>query len=96
MKARGHAAAWNQEPTEETFRRIAHEFYEETYQIIKARGVKSDGGLAAVFKEMDNKWEAFCRRTDPPLPSITYRKIMRALHKEAAEFVWGPEPEVKE
>jgi hypothetical protein len=62
MKAKDMAARYNAAPTIDTLLSIIHDCIKETKTIADARRVKSNSGMAAVLREVDDKYRAFARQ----------------------------------
>jgi hypothetical protein len=88
MKARYYSSRFNDDPTSETLAAIAVEFDQETAALIKQRGVKSNDSFLSLLREMDDKWQAFARRTNGVVKLDGYRIMMRKLHPDTAAFAW--------
>jgi hypothetical protein len=88
MKARYYSSRFNDDPTGETLAAIAVEFDQETSALLKQRGVKSNDSFLSLLQEMDDKWQAFARRTNGVVKLDGYRIMMRKLHPDTAAFAW--------
>lgn len=51
-----------------TLQEVCHNMIVETKTLAENRGVKTDAGLAAIIREMDDKWRAFARKVDGTNP----------------------------
>ena len=88
MKAKEYAQHFNASPTAETLIEIGVAFDKETAALVKARGVKTNDAFLSVLREMDDKWQAFAKRTDGAVKPMGYRIIMQKLHPTTAAFAW--------
>jgi hypothetical protein len=88
MKAKDYADKFNDEPSSEKLAAIAVEFDQETAALMKQRSVKSNDSFLSILREMDDKWQAFARRTNDVVKPNGYRLMMRKLHPDTAAFAW--------
>jgi len=77
MKAKEMAERFNASPTDDTLIKIAVDCVKETKVIAEARGVRSNHAMAAVIREMDDKWRAFARLC----PSVAPDGFRTAIHR---------------
>jgi len=61
-------------------------FQQETHEIVRSRGVKTDVQLFAIFKEMDLKYQSFAKAVGVNI--YGYRLVTDALHDTAAKECW--------
>lgn len=82
MKAKDMVARYCATPEAEkldTLISIIHDCIKETKTIADARGVKSNSGLTAVLREIDDKYRAFARQCDGVNPDgfkISLHKVI--------------------
>ena len=86
MKARDYAKKLQDlqaagEPLHEACTTILFDFIKEVPALVESRHVKGADALRAVFKELDNKWEATCRLC-PELPRQGFFLAVKALMPE--------------
>lgn len=87
LRAKDMAAFYNANPTNTTMAEIVVELLEETSDMAKSRGIKTDSALFALFREQDNKWHACARRCPGVLPSL-FQVATRKIFTELAEEFW--------
>ena len=73
MKAKYYSDRFNDEPTDKNLVAIGVEFDQETAVMIKQRGIKSNDSFLSLLREMDDKWQAFARRTNGKVNPLGYK-----------------------
>jgi hypothetical protein len=77
MKAKEMAAKFQANPIPETAAELLHACIMESKALVDQRKVKTDAGLLAVFRELDDKWKAFARLC----PEVNPGGFKLALHR---------------
>lgn len=86
MKAKDYAKQFNDNPTEETLKKIADTFILECAEIIKSRRANSDSAALAVLKEQDRKWIAFSNMVTG-IRRDGFREITKEVFPEIIKYL---------
>lgn len=65
---------------------IGLKFLEETDKLITSRNAQSNEAMIAIYKEMDNKWKAFCK-LDNRLKPEGYWVLIEGMMPEVYRYL---------
>jgi len=89
MKAKEYAAILEEgEWSEEAMEKVMRGFLLEAFELIEARGVKTDAAFFSILEELDTKWQAFIRKAtkNPDVPyDAGYKKLLKDAMPEVHE-----------
>ncbi len=66
---------------------IILEFFDESQELIKIRNAKIDGAIVAIIKELNEKWNAFARRTNGEVKEDGFINLVKSKLPFMADYL---------